>query len=344
MPDVLSDIKNFLIHAQIIWTDKQKQVFRSIYRQWLKDDIISSFKRYLKDNPIKNSKLVSKQIHKANKLNVTIVSVIDDDYPELLLEIYDFPLVLYCLGNVKRLKDNNKIAMVGTRKPTYDAQKMCDMTARFLAPYHFTIVSGLAFGVDALAHRSALSYGCDTIAVLATAVDDITPKSNIKLAMYILKRNGLIISEYPFGDTLHNGKFVARNRIVSGLCQKVFIVEGGKNSGSMTTAEHALDQNRDLFVMPGSISNPSAVGTNALLRCGALPVIEPDDLLLKEERVDTNVNYTHPIAIRLFEEGAMSMEKLAALMNLPLSILLAELMMLECDGIIAIRDQNVFLV
>ncbi|MCK8058747.1 MULTISPECIES: DNA-processing protein DprA [unclassified Fusibacter] len=270
---------------------------------------------------------------------IEVCTIIDDAYPERLLTIFDYPLVFYYIGDISCIAVPDVISIVGTRKPTYDAIKMCDLVTKHLAKGNVTVVSGLAFGVDALAHRGALAYGAKTSAVLASGLDHITPRSHVKLARQILDSGGLLLSEYAHGIKPLNHYYVARNRIVSGLASKIFIVEAGLNSGSMTTGRHALDQNKELYVMPGSISNAVAQGTNSLFRQGAYPVIDPEDLHLHDQEETRVCN--HPIVMRLKEEGPIMVEVLSDILDMPIQVLMSELMVLECDGFIRIDEQIV---
>lgn len=285
----------------------------------------------------------TQQLTIANKLGHTIIDCLDPRYPKLLLEIDDFPLVLYCRGDLVRLDDPLKIAIVGTRKPTYDAVKMCDAATKYLAHWPYTVVSGMAIGVDALAHRGALAYSCPTIAVLASPVDTMTPKHNTELGKKIIAANGLIVSETPYHTRMSAFHFVKRNRIVSGMCQQVFIIEAAINSGSMATAKHSIDQNRDLFVMPGSISNPVATGTNALLLQGAAPVTKAEDLFVEKVAESTipPARQAHPIIQILLDELTLEIDQLALRLNLPFGLILSELTMLEVEGLISLMDNRV---
>ncbi len=272
----------------------------------------------------------------------SIISCFDDEYPAVLRQLYDFPLVLYCHGNLERLADSNKIAIVGSRKASYDGKKMCDTCSKLLAKLDYTIVSGLALGIDALAHRGALAYGAKTIAILASSVDEITPKTNYSLAQKILENNGLLISESNYNEKLYPAMFVYRNRLVSGLCEKVFIVEAAKKSGSLTTAKHALEQNKTVYAMPGSISNPVAYGTNRLIQSGAYPVLEAEDLFIDISAVEVSPD-GHPIIQLLEENGILSIEELALKIDLPINLLLPELSILECSDKLEIVDNQVLL-
>ncbi len=286
-----------------------------------------------------------RQIDYARQSNHRIVDCLSSDYPPLLRQIDDFPLLLYCRGDVERLRDDLKIAVIGTRKPSYDGKKMCDIAMRYLAKWPYTVVSGLAMGIDSLAHRAALSYGCPTIAVLACPVDQVTPRCHLNLARLLIERGGLILSETPYYEATQNYYYVRRNRIISGLCKKVFIVEGARKSGSMTTAQHALEQNRDLYAMPGSVFNQVAGGTNDLIKNGAHVVVEPADLFVADDRPETVVkHYTHPVAQLLLERGQLSIEQISQMMEIPIHILLSELTLLECQEILKVTGDMVALV
>ncbi len=291
---------------------------------------------------LKDDSYAENQRQLAKKFNHQIITCIDDDYPLLLRQLFDFPLVLYANGNIARLADENKIAIIGTRKPTYDARKICDGATKLLANYDYTIVSGLALGTDALAHKGALTYGAPTIAILASSVDKITPRNNSKLAEEILAKDGLILSETAYGDSLQSFMYVQRNRLISGLAEKVFIVEAGAKSGSMTTAKHALEQNKEVYAMPGSISNPVARGTNKLIQTGAYPVLTAEDLFGDITEINRSED-THPIITILKESGILSIEELAKKMELPVNILLTELTLLEFGDKIVLENNNIYI-
>jgi len=171
------------------------------------------------------------------------------------------------------------VAIVGTRKPTPYGKEVTYQLARDLAEAGVVIVSGLALGVDGIAHRAALDVGGTTIAVLASGVDIIYPAVHKSLASDILKSGGAIMSEYEPGIAARNFQFLARNRIVSGLSDAVIVTEAASRSGTLATVAHALDQGREVFVVPGNITSPMSAGCNALLKQGAHPVTCADDIL-----------------------------------------------------------------
>lgn len=200
----------------------------------------------------------------------------DADFPAQLREIHGRPASLYFLG---KLPIEPMIAIVGTRNlSAYGEQVTYDLASE-LARAGFPIVSGLAFGVDAVAHQAALDAGGQTVAVMAGGLDRIYPASHRQLAKRILAQGGAIVSEYVAGSETFKSNFVARNRIVSGLCIGTIVVESGAKGGSMFTAKFTLDQNRTLMAVPGDITRATAAGPNNLIRTGATPITSSSDVL-----------------------------------------------------------------
>ena len=211
----------------------------------------------------------------------------DDDFPAALRELGDPPFGLYARGT---LPQANAIAVVGTRRATPEGKNIARRFARELAQSGFVIVSGLAFGIDAAAHEGCLEAGGTTIAVLAGGLHDIYPHENARLAAKILEAGGAIVSEYPPGEPPYQDRFLERNRLISGLARGVLIVEAPRGSGSLATARRALDQNRDVFVVPGAIAHPNFAGSHALIRQGAELVTAPEDIfdsygVTREEKI-----------------------------------------------------------
>lgn len=213
----------------------------------------------------------------------------DPRYPPLLREIAPAPLALYVRGMIP--VNPIAIAIVGTRRATLDGNRLAEQFGRELAAAGLTIVSGLAFGIDAAAHHGALDAGGTCIAVLANGLDRVYPESNRRLAEKILTQDGAIVSEYPFGEPPWKYRFLERNRIVSGIAKGTLVLEAPESSGSLATAGFALEQNRDVFVVPGSITHPNFRGANALIRQGAELVTSPRDILaaygIQNERAPT---------------------------------------------------------
>jgi DNA processing protein len=192
----------------------------------------------------------------------------DDDYPDRLLEIYDPPPVLWVRGNASLL-NRPGIAVVGTRQPTPYGSGMAEMLSRDLARCGMVIMSGMARGVDTCAHRGALEAGGATVAVWGTGIDVIYPKENKKLAEQIVAQNGVIVSEFQLGTFPAPQNFPIRNRTLSGMSVGVLVVEGGEHSGTRITARCALEQDRDLYAVPGNATTKNAWGPNTLIKQGA---------------------------------------------------------------------------
>lgn len=209
--------------------------------------------------------------------NHHIVTLPDPDYPPQLKEIADPPPLLFVRGNAKLLS-LPQIAMVGSRNPSTQGKQTASAFAATLCEYGFAITSGLALGIDAASHEGALKAGGHTLAVAGTGLDRVYPARHKELALKIAE-TGALVSEFPPGTSAQAHHFPRRNRIISGLCQGLLVVEAAKQSGSLITARLALEQNREVFAIPGSIHNPLARGCNALIREGAKLVETTQDIL-----------------------------------------------------------------
>lgn len=210
-----------------------------------------------------------KQLKKAHEHNVAIMTIQDNDYPQYLKEIYAPPPVLYVKGNRAVFK-NHAVGIVGTRNPTSYGRTSTGQITKELVECGLTIVSGLARGIDTVAHETSLLSGGCTIAVLGCGIDYIYPKQNEKLAQQICER-GLLVSEFPMGIFPDSFNFPRRNRIISGLSSGIVVIEAGLKSGSLITAQYALAQGRDVYAVPGPINSPVSTGTFNLIRDGAIP-------------------------------------------------------------------------
>lgn len=216
------------------------------------------------------------------KIEIEEIKITDEDYPKRLKEIQNAPKKIYVLGNKKILNDKG-IAIIGSRNCSEEGLKNARLFATNIANAGFTVISGMAKGIDSASHYGALEVEGKTIAVLGCGVDYIYPKENNKLYEEILDRRGVIISEYPPGTEPSSEKFRARNRIVSGLSLGVLVVEAKYRSGTSITIKYAKEQKRDVFCIPSSIENKKGIGTNIQIRKGATLVLEPREIL---ERYD----------------------------------------------------------
>jgi DNA processing protein len=209
--------------------------------------------------------------------DVRVLTLQDEDYPRLLREINQSPPVLYLRGTITPA-DEFAVAMVGTRRVSAYGQQITRDTSLYLAGNGLTIVSGLARGVDGLAHQHALKAGGRTIAVLGSGVDVIYPPEHRQLAEAIIE-NGAVISDYPLGTQPEGVNFPPRNRIISGLSLATIVVEAGERSGALITADFALEQGRDVFAVPGNVLSPASRGANRLIQKGAFALVSPKDVL-----------------------------------------------------------------
>ena len=206
-----------------------------------------------------------------------IISIADSAYPTLLTNISDPPLILYGKGDLESLK-GPAVAIVGSRAATQYGKDAAKYIAEGLVYKGITVVSGLALGIDSVAHKSAIASGGKTIAVKGCGVDYPYPRQNVSLAASIAE-NGAVISEYPLGMQPKAGHFPVRNRIISGLCLAVVVVEGTKKSGSLITAHLALEQGREVGAVPGSIFSNRSAGPHMLIQNGAKLVTSADDII-----------------------------------------------------------------
>ncbi len=225
----------------------------------------------------KSAELAREEIAHAAAADVTMVSMDDPSYPPRLKEIYDPPLILRVRGTPEVLTKPG-IAMVGTRHPTPYGSGMAERLACDLAAQGLVIISGMARGVDTASHRGAIAAKGKTIAVFGTGVDVIYPKENSRVAEQILALGGALISEFPLGTFAAPQNFPIRNRIISGMACGVLVVEAAEYSGTRITARCALEQNRDVFAVPGNVTNKNSWGPNTLIKQGAKLVATWEDV------------------------------------------------------------------
>lgn len=232
----------------------------------------------------------------------------------------------------------NFVAIVGTRKPTTYGQDITEQLARKLAERGVVIVSGLALGVDGIAHRGALAAHGTTIAILAHGVDHINPRSHSMLAEQILEHDGALISEYEPGITAHPGRFLERNRLVSGLSDTLIITEAATRSGTFNTVSHALEQGRDVYAVPGPITSPMSRGCNQLIAQGATPINDVDEfvdtLAPRQTEVIPTLAYSdaEQVIIDLIRQGARDGDEIQMKSQLDAGQFAQSLTMLELRG------------
>lgn len=220
---------------------------------------------------------ISQKMKQYEENKIIVLTYFDERYPQKLKQIYNPPWVLYLKGKQSLLEETKMLAVVGVRQPSSYGQEAISRILPPLIKEGYVIVSGLAAGIDTIAHRTAIDYRGSTIAVLGGGLFHIYPKDNIGLALHMMKEQ-LVLSEHPPSMKPERWMFPLRNRLISGLSNGVLIVEAKEKSGSLITAYHALEQGRDVFAVPGNITSPFSVGTNQLIQEGAKLVLHANDI------------------------------------------------------------------
>ncbi|MBE5735126.1 MAG: DNA-protecting protein DprA [Clostridiales bacterium] len=224
--------------------------------------------------------LLNNYICNVNSMGIDIVTYLSDMYPDNLREIHNPPLLLYTKGDLSLMSGSDNLAVVGTRRATSYGEEVTNVFCKTLAKEGLCIVSGLADGIDTFAHQSAVNVKGKTIAVLGSGINNIYPAVNVGLAEKIIATGGLVISEYPPNEGPQAYHFPARNRIIAGISKGVLIIEAPLRSGALITKEYALDCNRDIFVVPGRITDIYSKGSNEVIKsCQGAIVLSPEDIL-----------------------------------------------------------------
>ncbi len=278
---------------------------------------------------------------KLNKEKVKVVTIFDKEYPKLLKEIYNPPFLLYYKGIISE-EDKFSLAVVGTRKPSIYGQEVTQYLVSQLSANKITIVSGLALGIDSLAHKTAIKEKGRTVAVLGNGLDRIYPVSNKKLAERIINSFGAIFSEYPLGTPPLKHHFPYRNRIISGLSLGTLVIEAGRESGALITAKYALEQNREVFAVPGNIFHQTSQGTNNLIKLGAKAVTRASDILDElnlnqvskfiENKKIIPATKEEEIILKFLSKEPIHIDKLAQLSNLDIATVNSTLILMEMKG------------
>jgi DNA processing protein len=290
-------------------------------------------------------KFTEKELKKLDKLGGKLITIWDQEYPSILKKIYDPPILFYILGEFVE-SDQYSIAVVGTRQPTNYGKVHAEKISMELAKQGITIVSGMARGIDSIAQNAAIKSGGRTIAVIGSGLDVIYPAENKKLFEKI-SENGVVISEFSLGTKPDAQNFPRRNRIISGLSLGVVVIETGIQGGAMQTASLALDQNREVFALPGNVGVKQSDGTNLLIQKGEAKLITSADDVITELEIKLKpvLGKNIPkqqIDLTLFEEKIINVmnsqplqiDKIALLANLSTSDCLVHLLSLEFKGLI----------
>lgn len=302
----------------------------------LNQKIVDSFQR------VRKGVSLDQVWDRIQSLGVEVLTWDDGAYPRLLKEIDQPPPVLYVRGSLLP-EDDWSVAIVGTRRVTAYGRQVAEEVATNLAQNGVTVVSGLARGVDSIAHQSAISAGGRTLAVLGNGVDVVYPPEHRNLAAQIME-HGALVSDYPLGTQPDGINFPPRNRIISGLSRAVIIVEAGSTSGALITATFAAEQGRDVFAVPGNINAPQSQGTNRLIRDGAFPLLNPQDVLetlnltmVTEHRTVRVVLPADPIEARLYQllsQEPRHVDEIRSQANMPIEKVSSTLAMMELKGMV----------
>ncbi|MGB9642788.1 MAG: DNA-processing protein DprA [Candidatus Ratteibacteria bacterium] len=284
------------------------------------------------------------EIEKAITSGITIITCEDPQYPENLRQIPDPPTVLYIKGRIPQGRVS--LAIVGTRNPSFYGSTMAEKFASILASYGICIVSGMARGIDSIAHKAALKMKTPTVAVLGSGLANIYPPENEKLAENIAE-NGALISEFPLDTFPEKFNFPRRNRIISGLSDAVVVIEAGLRSGALITAHLAVDQNKDVFVLPSDANRITGRGNNQLIKEGALLVESPEEIIqqmnLEPCKEIRNSNHSveniqlsekEKLVYNVLKGKSMNFEQIQACVNGPVSEIMQILTNLEIKGLI----------
>jgi DNA processing protein len=315
------------------------------------DKIIGS-KTAVKLENFRNEFDLENYLKQLKRQKIEYVCLADKQYPPLLKKIQNPPIVLYLKGNTKLLNSNvlkktRMIAIVGTRHITHYGREVTKMFSGKLAENGLVIVSGMAYGVDGVAHKSCIDAGGETIAVLGNGVDMAYPRENSKLYEEIIDSGGLIISEFPPGTPPSVGSFPSRNRIVAGLSEAVLVTEGASDSGSLITANYGLEFGRKVFAVPGPVTSSLSAAPLRLIEKGARLVVGPDDIMrelnveskkLKDKKSYAGLSKEEVKVIELIENESLSFDEIAQRLKLDSAKLASILSMMEIKGIIKSSD------
>ncbi len=308
-----------------------------------------------KMNRHRNTNYLEELLDDLNKHEIKTITILDKDYPNSLMNIYDKPAVLYTKGNYK-LDSNLSIGIVGSRKATAYGKWACEKFTKELVNLGVTIVSGLATGIDSIAHKTVVENGGKTVGVLGNGIDKIYPKNNSELYKDV-SNNGLLISEFPLGTEPLSFNFPRRNRIIAGLSYGIIVIEAKEKSGSLITAHHALEQGKEIFALPGNINSIYSKGTNKLIKDGAKPLLSIDDIIEEIHDLQIKVSNTKTSGIdfsilsedeaniiRIIQDGPVHTDIIALKSGMDISNVVSILTILELKGYIKELSGRIFTV
>lgn len=282
-------------------------------------------------------------------MKINAVRPQDNIFTNQLASIAKVPNTLYYCGELPSTPVKS-VAIVGSRKPTPYGKSVTEKIVHTLAEHNVTIISGLALGIDSIAHKAALKFNTPTIAVMARGLNGIYPASHFSLSREIVKAGGALISTYPADMPAQPYHFLERNRIISGLSSIVIVTEAAVKSGTLNTASHALEQGKDVFAVPGNITSPMSAGCNRLIRQGAQPLIDTSDILsalgIKSQKTTPQIpvrkNKTEQLIINAILAGAKDTNQIINATNISPSSIFVTLSTLEIAGIIESSPEGVW--
>jgi len=269
------------------------------------------------------------------------ITINDKNYPELLKQIPNPPQELYFEGTLKK-SEKYPLAVVGTRKLSVYGRQLTEYFVKTLAKSGLTIISGLALGIDGLAHQTTLDASGRTIAVLGSGLNHIFPAVHKKLFQEIIQSGGVVISEYSPDTPAYKGNFLARNRIISGLSLGVLVIEAPEKSGALITAKEAIKQGRKIFVVPGRIYDKNSTGTNQLIKQGAQAVTNPQDILkalkikssFTEKQRTSNLSGQEKLLLKFLTENPIYIDELTKKTKMKTNEIVSFLTVMEINGIV----------
>lgn len=319
--------------ADLAWNSKGKE-----FEDVLGKNLFSKFEAFRKGFELEK---YEESLHK-RKMNY--ISLIDKEYPAKLKQIKNPPIILYSKGKVDLNSEHKFLAIVGTRRLTSYGKSVTELFSGKLAEQGLVVVSGLAIGVDSVAHSACLDSEGTTIAVLGNGVDICFPRENQKIYDRILEKGGMIISELPPGEPPSVGSFPSRNRIVAGISDGILVTEGAQDSGSLITANFGLDFKRKVFAVPGPITSSLSAAPLKLIEKGAKLVVEPEDIikefgikpseLNKNKKTFQNLSLEEKKIIDLIQNESLQFDEIVRRLKLDSSKLATILSMMEIKGLI----------
>lgn len=349
---VLSRIEGLGPRSFLQLLDKFKRVSNIFCAQFeeLSQVVPASLAREVKTlDPLKDVKVYLEIL---KEKEVAFKTILDQDYPELLRQIYDPPIVLYYRGDFRIDDFKRCFSVVGTRNCTSYGEEVTKKLVQSLVHAGFVIVSGMAFGIDKLAHEVSMKNGGRTIAVLSRGVEEPCPKANYRIYEKVLS-NGCVVSEYDSDRSITPGMFPSRNRIIAGLSVGILVIEAGEKSGALITAYQGLEQGRDVFAVPASVFNEKGKGTNSLIKKGNAKLVQEASDILEEYGFKLDIGYQsdkiryssdeQKIIDCLLREPA-TVDEIALTLDWRITHLLQVLTMMEIEQKVAKDNRNKYFI